>query len=234
MQEGAETKPALVLKMAKRDAKKLAAEVARVSALSIEEESAGIAVLAWEGPSCLGVLTRGPFSRADFGQWEKEGGLLMISAGGTKRLSLRDEDVLFQAEVKLLEAGNAPEGLYAADALDGASWEGPPESWPKASTVLLAFAEPLGIWEMNADEVEQAVTIAALVWSVVVIADEVGNDSPLRELRSQFAGTGDENPLEFLIDRKRRHFPQDRRILAIREFTHGGARVDVDVMWRMP
>ncbi len=228
--------PALVLKMAKRDAVRLAREIDDVDALSLDDSGDGsYDVVAWSGSDCVGVLTEIPAARQHWEDW-RDGGALVISAGGAKRRTLQPQDAVLTLEVHLLddELPAAENMLYGDDSLDGANWDGPPEEWPKASTVLLAFASPLGIAEMPREVMEKAIGFAATVWSAVVSADEAAKPELLNELSDGLAGSEVEPVLEFLIARKRTAFAQDRRIMMVDHFKRSPGRVDVEVAWHMP
>ena len=230
-------KPSLILKMAKRDAQRLARALYGVDALSLE---AFDEVVAWAGDHRIGVITRGEFGPQTWSTWRERGsGELIISAGGAKRRGLRFRDIVASFDVLLLEdadqADDPDHAMYDPDALAAASWDGPPESWPKASTVLLDFAEPLGLHAAPAEAVEQGATIAAAVWSAVVMADHGDDHGLLDDLRARASLMAPiAEIVELLIARKRATYPQDKRVMKVESCTRTAGRVGVKVAWRLP
>ena len=183
--------PALTMKMAKRDAQRLARIIDgnyEVDAISMVEFEDHVDILAWEGPHEVGVLARIPRQAGVLDPWRAMGrGALFVSAGGAKRRSLRPEDVILALHVDLYDPTATAEPLFEAGSLEGASWEGPATSWPKASTVLLDFAAPLRVDQAPAQEAEQAIHVAAMVWSGVVLADQ-GGQPELRDRSTTHGG----------------------------------------------
>ncbi|MFH1467764.1 MAG: hypothetical protein ABIO70_25485 [Pseudomonadota bacterium] len=230
--------PALLVKAAKRDAQRLVRELEGVDALSLNTSGPEDEILVWAGERCLGVLSRGAFGPGAWSWWlERGSGHLVISAGGAKRGGIRPGDIQEIIEVELLERDDAPDhdDTNPPDVLHGASWDGPPETWPKASTVLLDFAQPLGAGRLPAEAVTPMLTVASTVWNAVVLADKTGDGRFLDDVRARMAGQGPFAVLtEQLIRRKRELYPQDVRLMVVDGVTPGAGRVDVKVSWRLP
>jgi hypothetical protein len=243
-------RPTLALKMAKRNAEALAELTASVDAITLVARTAGtLDVVAWAGTERVGVLTRMAASEEPWLDWRTMGGgVITLVGGGAKRTKLRRKDVV---NVKLVafrepdedrplqgEAAPAASGegadLYQSDAVNESSWDGPPETWPKASTVLLKFAEPLGIHRMPSDVVERGATIAAMLWSAVVLADQGGNPGVLEQVRAQAADQAETaEAFERMIARKRNLFPKDSRIMVVEGCAMNGEQLDVRVKWTL-
>lgn len=243
-------RPTLVLKMAKRNAEKLAALTTAVDAISLVSRTAGtVDVVAWAGTERVGVLTRLIDQAEPWLDWRTMGGgALTLVGGGATRSKLRRRDVVnvklvafrdFDEDRPTLGEGpagdpNGDTGLYRSDILNEASWDGPPETWPKASTVLLKFAEPLGIHRMPPDVVERGATIAAMLWSAVVLADQGDNPGVLEQVRAQAADQAETaEAFERMFARKRNLFPQDSRIMVVEGCALNGGQLDVTVKWTL-
>lgn len=121
--------------------------------------------------------------------------------------------------------------LFEEGILEGASWEGPANEWPKASTVLLDFAEPLRVAEISTQQAQEALHFAAMVWSTVVLADHAGQEA-LLETTLDILGAGEHGQiLHHLIQRKRALYPQDNRIMQVESLTRSKGRMDLRVTW---
>jgi len=232
--------PAMWMKMAKRDAVRLSGLLRGVDAISIEPIGGGeVDVRAWAGDTDLGVLTRVGSDPQLWEVWQRVGGgRLLIGAGGSKRRTLRDRDVVSMHDVTYLEDGDEHDEAPGPAMFDGtwrdeASWDGPPETWPKASTVLLDFASTLGTEILPPEAVEQALGVAANVWSAVVLADNGGDPTTLSLLRDQTrAQPAFAAMVETMIERKREEFAQDSRIMMVQGCELRDGRFDVNVVWR--
>jgi hypothetical protein len=193
-------------------------------------------LVAWADGRRLGPFTRvdgDPAVHALVGQR----GLLVVAAGGARRKTVRNEDVLSTWDVTFSKSLDTrpDDGRYRADWRAGARWDGPPESWPKASTVLLDFAEPLRSDHPTADELEYTSTLAATVWTAVVMADRVGDTSVLEQIRRTLAVQADLPAIvEMLVERKRVHFAHDPRLMHVTGVVVTRGRADIQVGWRMP
>jgi len=244
MTTGGTARPALFLKQGKREAVRLAEELDDIDGLSFEPDGSGETdVVLWSQGRRKGLLTTLTCHASALDQWRKEGaGVLVIAAGGPRRPKLRSQDILAVIEMQLrgaeedAPADPAPEvGMLDLKDLEGATWTGPPETWPKASTVLLVFAEPLELGRMPADAFEKAAHLAATVWSAVVLADTGTDPSLLPMIRAQVAEEPDIAALvEQLIQRKRKRFPKDTRVMVVDSCNRRSGRVDLHVKWGMP
>lgn len=91
----------------------------------------------------------------------------------------------------------------------------------KISETFLSFAEPM-LQDLPrkalVPRVEKALMVAYTVWNAVVIADALGEDRYLEDLRSRAAGdAGLTTLVETLISRKRTLFGDDTRIIGTYE-----------------
>ncbi len=227
--------PGLTLKMAKGDARRLARildERHEVDAISIEEVGDHVDVVAWDGDLEVGVLARSPPQAGLWDQWREHGrGALIVSGGGAKRRGLREQDVILLLHVDLYDSTVQDHPPFHPGILEGASWEGPAHEWPKASTVLLDFAEPLGVAEMPTRDAQQALVLAALVWSGVVLADHGGQPELLEQAMASVPIPEMARFMEMLVERKRSLYPQDHRIMQVENVTRSKGRIDVRVIW---
>jgi len=59
------------------------------------------------------------------------------AASGAKRSGIRPGDILevFEVELREDDDGLDHDDTFRPDALDGASWESPPETWPTAPAI---------------------------------------------------------------------------------------------------
>ncbi len=230
--------PTLGLKMAKRAALRLSHLLRCVDGISLDEEGGQTQIIAWAGPDVIGVITRIPTTASDWAVWRAEGrGALAISAGGAKRGCFRGQDIIDVFPVAFLGSGDpAPArraGLFNPADLDDVDWDAPPGTWPKASTVLLAVAQPLHLEEMPLDALSKAAEFAATVWSAVVMADHGGNPGLLRDARRRLRSEPTAAAMfELVVQRKRTMFPRDSRIMMVDACTRTGGQVDLRVSWR--
>ncbi len=233
-----EGEPALLVKLAKRDAQRLVRELEGVDALSLDSSGPEVGILVWVGELCLGALSQAAFGPGAWAWWQERGaGRLVVSAGGARRRGIRPGDILEVFEVEFLEPDDATEhdDPNRPDVLDDTSWDGPPETWPKASTVLLDFAQSLGAGLLPTESVAPMLMVASTVWNAVVLADKTGDRRFLDDVRARMAEQGPLADLtEQLIRRKRELYPQDTRLMVVDGITPGAGRVDVKVSWRMP
>ncbi len=227
--------PVLILKFTKRNALRLAKMVEGIDALSVACPGGGeVEIIGWAGPRPLGVLARLPDEPGAWDPWRRSrGGWLVISGGGPRRSGVRSRDYVARLEVDFLTntSDDLGQGMESA-LLDGASWEGPPERWPKASTVLLAFLGPMGIDQMPLALARQALELGAAVWSAVVSADEGGDASMLDTLLGAFQAAPELVAVtEELVERKRALFAQDRRLFKVDEVDIVLGELKVVVSW---
>lgn len=227
--------PGLILKMAKRDARRLARlidEVHEVDAISIEELGDWVDIIAWEGGLEVGVLARVPPQDGLWDAWREVGhGGLVIAGGGAKRRTLREQDAVLAIHVDLYDPEGQDLPLFGDSLLEAASWDGPTEDWPTASTVLLDFAEPLGVAELPGHHAEQALTFAALVWSAVVMADFGGQPEVVKLARRNLPPGELQAVLERLVERKRSLYSRHNRIIQVESLTSSEGQMDLRVSW---
>lgn len=228
---------ALVVKLAKSDARALAEQLEGVDGLIVEEGDPGeVDVEVFAGDEHIGTLCTAPDAEEVWDRWrEHQGGELWIAGGGAQR-SLRDSDIVARHDLAWLDSElEQLVAMYDPDWQDDARYDGPPETWPKASTVLLSFAEPLRVDELDHDTVEPALRLACTVWTAVVMADEGADPSFLRDIRASTAHDPSGALFEVLVQRKRRHFAQDTRLIRLDSVVwRGPGRVDVNCAWTMP
>ncbi len=231
-------KASIVVKMGAREARRLVDALAGVDAVSLDGSDFDEEIRVWAGDRCIGVLTRGGFGPSVLSQWRRRGeGLLVVSAGGARRRAFHPRDFLDRIPVKLRGGGQSQDdlGMFNRDDVATGSWAGPPETWPKASTVLLDYAQALGAGMVPVEVVEPIITIACTVWNAVVMADQGGDGKVLAQLRAQSASDRFLGPMiEELIVRKRKRYAQDHRLMMIESCTKRTGQVDVRVAWRMP
>lgn len=128
--------------------------------------------------------------------------------------------------------GPGPGGSACPRTLQGVDWAGPPETWPKASAVLLALAEPLQPGHAPDEALEGMAMILAAVWTAVVMADAKGDSRCLKDIRRRVKGEPNRAAMvEMLVRRKRQLFPRDTRIMMVDRITRTRDRVDLRVSW---
>lgn len=235
--------PDLVIKLSKRDALALARDLEEVDGITLEGGNARHNELwLWSDEHGLvGALYDVPHHPV-WERWADEGGGdLVVSAGGAKRKGVRNKDIVWSGWVEFEDNVAAPDGVsFDMDGPDPAArwprsaWEGRPTSWPKASDVLVAFAAPLRVQELPMSAAEQALTIAATVFSAVSQAD-VGADRNMDRIQDLMNTTelGDHGLVEALIERKRRWFANDTRIMQLSEVGMRSGELRVHVHWTM-
>ena len=219
----------LVIKLGKRHAIALARQLEVVDAISPVPRPDGTTDLwLWAGLDAIGTLHLP--AGAVWQTWaDIGGGILAVYAGGAKRKSLRPVDLVWSDWVDYhdaddLDPGMAElfdEGFGALDTdpaaeFDPAEWAGTPATWPKASEVLVAFAAPLRIDQIPPREAEQALSVAATVFSAVSSADS-GNTHTLNMVEELMRSTDLENQgfIQALINRKRQWFAHDTRLMVV-------------------
>lgn len=184
----------LVLKLGADDAHRLADRLASLTSLSMAPSETGVIVRGWAGARDLGPLTVlpavDPFIDA-----------LVVSRGGARRSQLWAHEVisLHATTVRVPQGrGNAVAG------------------WPEASATLLRFVSPLRPGEMPQPMAAEVIRMASTVWSGVVLADHEGDTDLLEEARAAVCERGAPEALvDLLIDRKRRRFGGDPRMIAV-------------------
>lgn len=202
------SRTALVVKLLKRDAERLAKDLVGVDRLEVVPLGSEARLVAWAGPDELGWLVQLP--AADVATLEAAGRIVVcVAAGGARRTGIRPQDPLATFDV----AVTGPPG--AARPRHDAVFDGPTSGWPKASEVLLAFAEPLlDRGRLPLPLLEDVLRTATAVWGAVVMADLGGDGQALEEVgRAMATGPAEARAVVgALIERKRRLFAGDPRL----------------------
>ncbi|MFT4626713.1 MAG: hypothetical protein ACI8PZ_005391, partial [Myxococcota bacterium] len=152
---------------------------------------------------------------------------IQVLKGGAKRRSYVQSDILLDHPVPVV--GDAPSAPMDPNWRDAADYSGPPPTWPRASTVLLAFGEVLRLEELPREAFRPAVELLATVWSAVVAADVNNEPRMLREVRRSMKGQAPEALVELLIERKRAEFAEDPRIIMVSDITWTNGQANVNV-----
>ena len=197
----------LVIKLRKADAVRVARRLGRVDRIEVGTGPLP-PVVAWAGSEVLGPLVQlgTPSQGASLRRVDRA--LLCIASGGSRRASLRPEDLLLVVEVAV--------GGAARAARHDAVFDGPRAGWPKASETLLHFAEPaLGPSPsaLPRPALQRALGLAETVWNAVVLADYVEQPGYLAEIEQRArANPGAAGPILALVARKRALFGGDPRV----------------------
>lgn len=206
----AEDVEAIVVKLAKRDGERLVREVAGADGLRFEDGRRGLRVRLFSGRVDLGVLCEAPIDRPTVARLRGASTVaIAVCAGGPKRVRFSAADMLWSARL----AQRGPAGTKSSARHDPV-FDRPVEAWPKASETLMLYARAVFGPIMDPQRPEQileVLTMASAVWSAVVIADYVGDDSVLTSLQRSTL------PLEMidaLVREKRQQWPGDPRIIA--------------------
>jgi hypothetical protein len=232
-----ESHSTMFYKAGKRDAQRMLHALDGVDNLRLKPIGAStFNVVAFAGSKEIGPiasLDADPHTRAF---WRNAGhGRLVIAAGGARRNSLKWEHFLATLEVEFVvqsDAGPTPLPEFDTSWRDKADWSGPPDTWPKASTVLLDFMRPLGITDITKDELFAAATFASTVWSAVVKCDQEGDRTLLNEVTANFAQIPDlRRTLDKLVQRKRRLFAMDTRVMVVQSVEQHGDIANLQVLW---
>lgn len=227
---GEDGRPAVVVKMAKRDAQRLARALERVDMLVAERNDPDeVTVVAWQDEAELGVIATLPGADDTWELWREHGaGWLIVAGGGARRPGFDPQATVFRQEVDLAEAEFDPAEMW-----DPREWDGPVSGWPDASQVLLAFAAPLRIDEMPLDEARELLDIAATIFSAVAKAD-TGDPRALEATAEHLSSVeGLDSVLHMMVDRKRRWFGRDERVMRVDDAYHEGGQLQVRVSWDM-
>jgi hypothetical protein len=200
--------PALVVKLAKRDAERLARGLTAADAVEFEPlDPIGVRARLRAGGRDLGVLCEAPLDAEDAAMLiEAPTVVVGLSAGGAKRTSLRPRDLIWSARLATVR-GDRPQPRHDV------VFDRPMEEWPKASDTLMRYATtvfgpvPAGT---SPQQVLQMLQIASTVWCAVVLADFGGQRGPLDEMHRTGAPI---DLLEALVLAKRQRFPGDPRLI---------------------
>ncbi len=240
------TEPALVVKLAKRDAVALASQLTHVDRLvvsSSEDETTFSVGVGSNRLVPLAAVPRVPDAQLR-ATWKGERAWIVVNAGGAKRTTVRVDDAIFARAVSLevseSNAGTAVSPPAASGAVSTTRrfdplFNGPPETWPKASETLLRFLEPvLGGGNPTKSQLTQLADLGSMVWNAVVLADFTGQGQLLVDLRHRARS----EPMffavfEMLMHRKRSDFGGDPRLLRVDsvEVRRGTPYVKVSAVW---
>jgi len=228
LRDGVE-RPAIVLKVGKRQAVRLARVVAEVDALRFEPDGDGHIARVSAGGRELGALFRFDASASASVRMvaQETTVLLGISAGGGRRSRLDEDHLELISEVRI---GGPAEGPVRHDAV----FDRPMAGWPSASGTLLDFAGtavsgPIGA--LATDTLQTMLEFASNVWNAVIIADFLGNPDVLEEVRDAVRSRGG-LPIEFidgLVRAKRTRWRRDPRIFGQIRVKRNGREATVDV-----
>jgi hypothetical protein len=216
---------AVVLKMTKRDAQKLAARVASTDTVLVEPLAKGVRLTLFEGSRPIGVLCEVPAEPDRVQRLASAPTLaLSISAGGPKRHQVRNQDVVLSLRVAVRPAG-APAGALRHDPI----FDRPHQEWPKISDTLIRFVQAalgpmFGLLEPKA--LPAALQMASTVWNAVVLADFAQDAGPLADLQRRIGAdrSGPFALVEALLAAKRQHFPGDPRLIGNVEVSQRGGQ----------
>ncbi len=245
----------LIIKAAKADAQRLVGRLRGLDAVSLDASGPDtFDVTAWAGNRQIGVLVRAPAVPAAWRPWLEQGcGTVVVSAGGAKRATYSPHNYLASFPVELLrDAGGDdfdddddddyddeepldPANLLDPSALRSVDWTRPPEEWPKASTVLLVFGDPLALDRLPPQARRPAIDILITVWNAVVLADLKGQPQLLQEARRMLKAEPQFGwMVDRLIERKRRLFPHDRRLMRVGAIVPRPGGFDLQAGWTLP
>lgn len=204
---------ALVLKLRHREAKRLEAALVSLTALSMAPSADGVIVRGWAGARDLGIITVLPRVDADVNA-------VVVSKGGARRSHYWDHEILCLHAVAI----RVPQG--EGNAVVG---------WPEASATLLRFISPLRIQDMPPRMAAEVVRMASTVWTGVVLADHEGDGDVLEQARRAVCERGAPEALvDLLVDRKRKTFGNDPRVMAIDAVDMDGDEVRLTVQATIP
>ena len=198
----AEVLPALVVKLRKRDALRLAEQIAEADGVEVlPGPQTGFRL--WAGEEDLGLLCQFPLEPEELHDVLAHPFLAVgISAGGPRRAKLRDEDMVRSMRLPLL----GPDTPTRHDPI----FDEPPASWPKLSEVLIELArQVLGdeVRKASAEVLEARLQPVVLAWNASVLADFLGDETWLGQLDERDA------PFDALVLAKRQQFPGDPRLI---------------------
>lgn len=208
--------PAVVVKLAKRDALTLAKQVEDADQLHIEpQHPAGVRIRMWAGSEHLGALCDVPERSPSVDQLlDAPTVLVMICAGGARRTRVRQEDVVLSLRL----SNRAPEEERRHDVL----FDMEPAFWPDVVDTLKLYAEGVfgSLAAVAPEQVLQVLKVSSTVWNGVVLADYAGDGGVLDQIRGAVAGEAHRptsvTPIgivDRLVRHKRQHYPGDPRII---------------------
>lgn len=204
---------ALAVKLRAREANALATHLTATTALSMAPSEHGVIVRAWAGARDLGVLTMLPAV-------DPTVDALVISKGGPRRPQFWNHELIaFHAVTVRVpqNGGNAAAG------------------WPEASATLLRFVAPLRPQGMPPRIAAEVIRMASTVWAGVVLADHEGREDLLDQAREAVRERGAPEALvDLLVERKRRSFRDDPRLMAVDEVDLEGEELRLSVQATVP
>lgn len=238
--------PLLVFKYNKQHALQIADEVVGIDRLELLPGPMGsVALVGWEGDRRIGLLTVHSQS-PDHTEFllQQDEIQFAISAGGAVRRSFSPRDVVYQNTVTVsvspidsLDTSAFEPGFSELDpdgALRGKDWSGPLASWPAASAALMAFGGPLQLLGAPLAVATRSYEVLSLIWNAVVLAD---HDNAPEVLSSITMLAKDEMPADLtdlLIERKRRLFAEDCRLITVNDVSDRDGIRNVKVDWTLP
>lgn len=205
----------LVVKLAKRDAMRLAHRLLEVDGLRISGPA--LAVEALHGGESLGLVAEFEDLRVDAvrGQTRLR---LCISAGGSKRARLDAQDFVYVRDLPV-----SPTGVPPGTILHDPVFDRPPKDWPRMSETVVAFAaDHLAAGTSPADR-QARLELVTAVWNGVVLADYERRPAVLDAVRERVTGKKARADLEGLVARKRMLFHGDPRIVGEARYEGTGA-----------
>ncbi len=221
----------VVVTLAKPDAHALARALEGVDTLTLRPtgHEGEYDLIANRGAEPVGVVACVQGSSFAWACWRGDGqGRLLISAGGARRRSWSPRSVVCTLQPTL--AGAAERVLPD---LEGASWSGPVDTWPKASAVLQQWLVPLRLAQLPREVAENLVEVCTMLWNGIVVEQVRGDGSFLEDALASVRGAPKDvqAAMGMLIRRKRRLFPDDTRVMRPRSVTNDGETFHVTVEW---
>ncbi len=209
---------ALVLKTRRPDAVKLAGQLEGVTAVAVEREGKALSFRLWRGETPDGLLSRVQLDDPEeLERWVTLGEILVVAAGGPRRRGLAWSDVVW-----IRRLGRV------ADVVDS-------HSLPEAADTLLRFVAPLKPEDMPPRMATELVKMASTLWSGVVLADFAGRPDELADARAQVRDRGAPVGLvDLLVERKRKTFGADHRLLSVQRVDHTEAGLQLVVRADLP
>ena len=188
---------ALVLKMRKADAQRMSGTLVDMTGMSAVQDHDSVRVCGWAGPDALGTLCRIDQRVPEL--LRREIRALVLSGGGSKRAFYWSHELVWHADVSI----HPPIPRVACGS-----------GWPDPSATLDRFVGPLKPAEMPLPVAQELCRMGARLWSAVVLADGFGRTEVLQATSRLVCRRGAPTGLvDFLIERKRRNFPSDPRLL---------------------
>ncbi len=241
---GGDFVPKLVIKTTKRDAKTLDRRLEDVDGIALGDLVGGDEreILAFVDEEPVGLLALGPDEDELWDKLFAQGELdLVLAGGGPTRSRVREQDVISVRRVDVLEEDDDDDeedevdvGPDPAPTWPSEVYEGPIESWPKASETLLAFSWPTPIASLSPPQARNLLDVMATIWSGVVANDHDPEHPAGAHLTEALERA--EAPtrawFEDLVDRKRRWFERDHRLFLVEDVGYRDGELQVKVLWK--